>query len=141
MRIADLMTSDPLTLNSEATASTAAKIMRDHDLGSLPVVEADRLIGFVTDRDVVVRCVANDRDSTRTAVKDVMSPDIFCCRADQTPAEVMDLMSLHRVSRMPVVDDRERLVGIVTLGRIAESSGEPDAVCATISAVRQKGEA
>ena len=137
MRIADLMTPNPITVAADATASTAAKIMRDHKLGSLPVVNTEHLVGFITDRDIVIRCVANDRDCSSKTLSDIMSPEIFCCRDDQTPQEVMELMAIQQVRRLPVVDANERLVGIVSIGKLAETGGEPEAVCSTIKAVRQ----
>lgn len=137
MRISELMTRDPITVASDATASTAAKIMRDHDLGSLPVVNEGRLVGFITDRDIIIRCVANDGDCSTRPISEVMSPEIFCCHGDQTPQEVMEMMAIQQVRRMPVVDAKERLVGIVSIGKLAETSGEPEAVCATIKSVRQ----
>jgi CBS domain-containing protein len=137
MRITDLMTPNPITVASDATASTAAKIMRDHDLGSLPVVDQDRLVGFITDRDIIVRCVANDGDCSSKPISAIMSPEIFCCRADQTPTEVMEVMAIQQVRRLPVVDANERLVGIVSIGKLAEAGSAPESVCATIKAVRE----
>jgi len=141
MHIADLMTTNPITDAADATASTAAKIMRDHDLGSLPVVNKDRLVGFITDRDIIVRCVANDGDCSSRPISEIMSPEIFCCRDEQTPQEVMELMAIRQVRRLPVVDANERLVGIVSIGRIAEAGDQPEAVCSTIKAVRQTTDA
>lgn len=136
MRIADAMTPEPITVRADASATTAAKIMRDHDLGSLPVVENDRLVGFLTDRDIIVRCVANENECASASIGEIMSPDAFCCRDDQSPDDVMRMMSVKQVYRMPVIDGEDRLVGIVTLGALAERSGEPEAVCSTIKAVR-----
>ena len=136
MRIREIMTPNPITVASDATASTAAKIMRDHELGSLPVVEEGRLVGFITDRDIIVRCVANDADCTTRPIREVMSPQVFWCRDDHTPQEVMESMAIQQVRRLPVVDANERLVGIVSIGKLAETGGEPEAVCATIKSVR-----
>jgi len=137
MRIADLMTADPITVASDATATTAAKVMRDHDLGSLPVVEGDRLVGFVTDRDIIVRCVAEDGDCPTKPITEIMSPSLHCCREDQSPQEAMELMASGQVHRLPVVNADDRLVGIISIGKLAESSGDTDTVCTTIKAVRQ----
>jgi len=137
MRIEELMTSNPLTARADETAADAARIMRDHDLGSLPVVDGDRLAGFVTDRDIIVRCVARDDDCTKTRVREIMSPEVHCCTTGQSPEEAMELMSTRQIHRLPVVDDQQRLVGIVNLGRLAESGVDSRKVCETITAVRQ----
>jgi len=137
MRIAEIMTPQPITIETQATAQAAAKIMRDHDLGSLPVIDGERLVGFLTDRDIAVRCVARGSDSSKERVDAIMSPDLVCCNVDQPPEEVLELMATRQVQRLPVVDAEERLVGIVNTGKLAESCDKPDAVCETIRAVRQ----
>lgn len=137
MHIREIMTPKPITVTSDATASATAKIMRDHNLGSLPVIDQGRLVGFITDRDIIVRCVADGGDCDTRPISEVMSPEIVCCRDDQTPQEVMELMANQQVRRLPVVDANERLVGIVSIGKLAEAGSEPEAVCATIRSVRQ----
>jgi CBS domain-containing protein len=137
MRISDLMTPAPITVAADASVATAAMTMRDHDLGSLPVVDNDQLVGFITDRDIVVRCVASDNDCSSTPIKEIMSADVFCCRDEHTPEEAMECMAIQQVQRLPVLDAKDRLVGIVSIGKLAESCGEPTAVCATIKAVRR----
>lgn len=137
MKIAEIMTSNPITVASDATASTAAKVMRDHQLGSLPVVEANRLVGFITDRDIIIRCVAEGQDCASKPIREIMSPEVFCCRQDQTQQDAMELMALQRVRRLPVVDSQDRLVGIVSIGGLAEAGGEPEAIRETINAVRR----
>ena len=137
MKISEAMTKNPLTVDRDSSASDAARIMRDHDIGSLPVVGDKQLVGFITDRDIVVRCVARDSHAPDTRVRDVMTPEIYFCTEEQSPREAMDIMAKHQVQRLPVLDDNDRLTGIVTLGQLAEQISEPEKVCDTIKSVRQ----
>jgi CBS domain-containing protein len=137
MQIAEFMTRSPITVNADQSVTNAAKLMRDHDLGSLPVVDSGRLVGFLTDRDIIVRCVANGEDCGRHEVRSVMSPELYCCRDSQTAEEAMSMMAMQQVRRLPVVDAEDRLVGIVNIAQLAEHGTEPSAVCETIKAVRQ----
>lgn len=137
MLIQETMTQNPVTVRSDASVLTAARVMRDHGFGSLPVIEKDRLVGLVTDRDLVLRCVAEDLDTSTTEVASVMSKQLLFIRNDQTVADALEIMSLHQVRRLPVIDRNDRLVGIVSLGHLAETGDDPARVCETIGAVRQ----
>jgi CBS domain-containing protein len=121
MKITDVMTPNPKTVAPGDDLQAVARIMRDEDAGSVPVVEDGRVIGMVTDRDIVIRAIADgDFDCT---VEDVCSDDVICVRGDQSTAEAAELMSEHQVRRLPVVDDDDRLLGIVSLGDIAVKEG------------------
>ena len=124
MRISDVMTRDVATVRPDQTAREAATFMLDSDAGSIPVTEGDRLIGMITDRDIAIRGVAEGR-GPETPVRDLMSSGIVCARIDDDVQDVADRMSEEQVRRLPVVDDDEKLVGIVSLGDLSrETEGE-----------------
>lgn len=121
MKISDVMTPNPKTVAPGDDIQKAARIMRDEDAGSVPVLEDGRVVGMVTDRDIVVRAVADgDFDCT---VEDICSDDVVCAKPGMTTAEGSELMSEHQVRRLPVVDDDDRLVGIVSIGDLAVKEG------------------
>jgi CBS domain-containing protein len=121
MKVSDVMTPNPRTVQLSDTIEDAAKIMRDEDTGAVPVIEDDRVVGMITDRDIVIRAVA-DGDFECT-IDDIVSDDVVCATPEMTTAEAADLMSEHQIRRLPVVDDDERLIGIVSLGDIAVKEG------------------
>jgi CBS domain-containing protein len=96
----------------------AARRMRDRDVACLPVMERGRLIGVVTARDLVVRCLAENLDASRATVRDAMSTVALSCFADQSVDQAHEVMVRNRVKRLPVLDRRRRLVGVVSLGDI-----------------------
>jgi CBS domain-containing protein len=121
MKISDVMTPNPKTVAPGDDIQVAARIMRDEDAGSVPVVQDGRVVGIVTDRDIVIRAVADgDFDCT---VEDIQSDDVVCATADMSTAAGAELMSEHQVRRLPVVDDDDRLVGIVSIGDLAVKEG------------------
>lgn len=116
MKIQDVMTRDPHCATPETSVRDAARIMRDNDIGIVPVVEdhsSRRLLGVVTDRDIAVRVVAEGRNAD-SLVSDAMSRDrLATCTADGDLDDAMDLMATEQVRRIPIVDERGTLVGIV----------------------------
>lgn len=119
MQIRELMTANAECTGPDATIQQAAQRMKELDVGSLPVCENDRLIGIVTDRDIILRSVSEGHDPARHHVKEAMSNDLFYCQADQKVEEVADLMARKQIRRVPVLDGDKRLVGIVSLGDLA----------------------
>ena len=121
MKISDVMTPNPKTVKLEDDIQAAARIMRDEDAGSVPVVEDGKVVGMVTDRDIVIRAIADgDFDCT---IEDVCSDDVVCARTGMSTAEAGELMGEHQIRRLPVVDEDDRLVGIVSLGDLAVKEG------------------
>ncbi|MBZ7927647.1 CBS domain-containing protein (plasmid) [Ensifer adhaerens] len=118
MRIVDIMTRDVRVLSPEDTIATAAKEMAQNDVGFLPVADNDRLVGMITDRDIVIRCVAEDRDHTMR-VGEIMTNDVKYCFEDEDVSDVAGNMGQQQVRRLPVVDHNKRLVGIVSLADAA----------------------
>lgn len=119
MQIRDIMSRSVELTDPNAMIRDAAVRMRDQDVGALPVGENDRLIGMVTDRDIVVRGVAQDRGGGTTAVREVMSAGITYCFDDDDVEQAKRLMAEHQLRRMPVVNRDKRLVGMVALADLA----------------------
>lgn len=118
MRIADIMTKDVHVASPDDAIATIAREMAENDIGFLPVGHNDRLVGMITDRDIVVRCVADGRDG-KTRVADIMTSDVKYCYEDEEVSEVARNMGDEQIRRLPVVDRNKRLVGIVSLADTA----------------------
>lgn len=125
--VADVMTRGVRTLTPQDTVVLAARAMDELNVGVIPVCDGDKLVGMVTDRDIVVRGVAQDGDPQRMKLTDVMSTNVRCVREDTQVDDVLDQMAQSQIRRMPVVDGQQRLVGIVTLGDIAVKDPGDDA--------------
>ena len=117
MNIREVMTPNPQCVSPGDSIQNAARIMRDCDTGAVPVVDNGRPVGIVTDRDIVVRAVAEDKQLNRP-VRDIVSADVIYVTPEMSTHEAVDLMSEHQVRRLPVVENN-RLVGIVSLGDLA----------------------
>ena len=99
-----------------------ARRMRDLDIGAIPVGENDRLIGMVTDRDIACRAVANGADLGTLTARDAMSKGIFYCRDSEELEDALRIMEQKQVRRLPVINDQKRMVGILSLGDIADAT-------------------
>jgi CBS domain-containing protein len=119
MRVKELMTDVVKTVTPATPLQDVARIMRDEDIGSVPVAENDKLIGMVTDRDVVIRGLADSPDLGQKCARDVMSQQVLYCREDQTVEDVLRNMGEQQVRRLPVVDESKRLVGVVSIGDLS----------------------
>ena len=119
----DLMSPDVQFVSPDMTIADAAKKMRDGDFGMLPVGEDDRMIGTISDRDIVIRAVAEGKN-VATTVRDVMSDGIAWVYEDDSVEQAAAIMSERQVRRLPVVNRDKRLVGIVALGDFAVESSE-----------------
>ena len=122
-KLKDLMSPDVKVISPDMTIGDAARKMRDGDFGMMPVGEDDRLIGTISDRDIVIRAVAEGKDAG-TPVRDVMSEGVAWAYEDDSVEEAAKIMSERQVRRLPVVDHNKRLVGIVALGDFAVESSE-----------------
>lgn len=120
--VADVMTRGVRSMSSQDTVVLAAQAMDELNVGVIPVCEGEKLVGIVTDRDIVVRGVAQEGDTKGMRLADVMSINVRCAREDEDVDEVLDEMARSQIRRMPVVDREEHLVGIITLGDIAAKS-------------------
>jgi CBS domain-containing protein len=121
MKIKDVMTHDVRFVTPDTPLTEIARQMRDDGIGAVPVVENDRMIGMVTDRDIVVRCVATGSIDGATA-RMAMSPRVLYCYEDQSVNEILDNMAEQQVRRMPVVNRDKRLVGVVSIGDLSQKA-------------------
>jgi CBS domain-containing protein len=121
------MTPNPRTILREATVHEAAEIMRIEDVGSVPVVDTDGiLVGMITDRDIVVRVVAADKDPAATRVEDIATKDVSPAYADESLDEALQQMAQRQVRRLPVIED-DRVVGILAQADVAHEAKDKKA--------------
>src|SRR5687768_7574812 len=118
--IRDAMTSNPTTVEPGTTAREAAQKMKSEDVGSLPIVEGDRLAGVVTDRDLAIRVLAEGKDA-ETAVSEIASKDVVTIDPQQSLEEAARLMAEHQIRRLPVCEEDGKLVGILAQADIAQA--------------------
>jgi len=137
MQVRDVMTHEVRLVRPNETIQQAAIVMAEIDAGLLPVTDDDRLIGMVTDRDIAVRGVAKGHGPD-TPVRELMSNDVICARIDDDCDEVASKMSEAQVRRLPVIDEQERLCGIVSLGDFARE-GATDTAEQALEGVAQPG--
>lgn len=142
MKIHDIMTRDPRTVTADATVREAAQVMRAEDVGIVPVIDGQsdkRLVGVITDRDIAVRCVADGRDGA-CRVSDVMSGgDVATCRENDDVNSVMEAMRTEKVRRIPIVDERGSLVGIVAQADIVLKAKNDSLAQNTIEEISEPG--
>jgi CBS domain-containing protein len=117
--VRELMTDNPCSIDADKSVAYAAKMMRDEDVGLAPIVEGDRLVGTLTDRDVAIRVVAEGRDPESTTAREVASTAVVTVDPQQDLDEALRLMAQHQVRRLPVVEEDGRLVGIVAQADVA----------------------
>jgi CBS domain-containing protein len=117
--VRDVMVSEVVTIEPSASLADAARTMEKANIGMLPVMEEGRVRGVITDRDIVVRAVARDADPSATRVDECLTPEAICARPMWTTAQALQAMAEAQVGRLPVVDDQDRLVGVVTLSSMA----------------------
>jgi CBS domain-containing protein len=118
--IQEVMTANPRTVEAGKPVTEAAKLMRDEDVGMVPVVEGDKLIGTVTDRDIAIQVVATGKDPSSTTVRDVASTNLVTIDPQQNLDEALRLMAQHQVRRLPVVEEDGKLVGVVAQADVAQ---------------------
>lgn len=131
MQVSEIMTNHPRVLNVNDTVLHAAQTLAADDIGAVPVADGERLIGMVTDRDIVVRCVAKNLDPSDTLLREILSSGTCYCYQDEDIDHVARNMDELLVRRLPVMDRNKRLVGIVSLEDIRpriSSSGESTAL-------------
>ena len=114
----EIMTRNVKTANREMTLREVAQLMRDGDMGAMPIVENGKLVGIVTDRDIVVRAIAEGR-SAETPIGEVMTTEIFSAKEDDFAFEAIRLMGERQVRRIPVINDSGELAGIIAMADVA----------------------
>ena len=133
-RCREIMTKNVRTATREMSLREVAAIMRDGDMGAVPVVDEGKLIGIVTDRDIVVRCIAEGRDAN-TTVNDAMTTELFTVGPDDFVFEAIRLMGDKQVRRIPVVDDNGELAGIIAMADVALETEDEREIAETLEEI------
>ncbi|HEX3422497.1 MAG TPA: CBS domain-containing protein [Sphingomicrobium sp.] len=137
MKVSEVMTRDVQTVRPDQPVKDAASFMLNADAGSIPVIDGERIIGMITDRDIAVRGVAKGYGPD-TPVRELMTDDIICARHDDDIDDVASRMSEAQVRRLPVIDDQERLCGIVSLGDLSRDADQ-DAAAEALEGITEPG--
>ena len=124
MKVKDVMHRGVAWVEPTISIREVARMMRDNDIGSVPVGENDRLVGIVTDRDIICRGIADRDDIAGLTAGDVMSKPIIYCRADDELEHAIRIMEKNKIRRLPVIDADKRLAGMLALGDISEIGGQ-----------------
>ena len=127
MKVSEIMTKEVEVISGDVKLDSAARKMRDLDIGMLPISDGERISGILTDRDIVVRSTADGKDPKEVVAGDVASTDIIGCRQDDEVEDVIAKMKQNRVRRIPVIDGDDKLVGVVSLGDVAVEASEGSA--------------
>jgi len=125
------MTMDPTCCLISDPVSRAAQIMKDEDVGSVPVVEDEgtkRLVGILTDRDIVIKVITDNRNCADVRVEEIMTRNPVTCKAEEDIQNAMDRMSQHQIRRIPVVDGRGRIMGIISQADLATRMDQPERI-------------
>lgn len=138
----DVMTVDPFCCLPQDSVVKAAQATKDLNVGSIPVVEnenSEKLVGIITDRDITVKVVACGLNPTETRVGDVMSTDVIVCRPDDPVTEAVNAMATHQVRRIPVVDEENKIVGIISQGDVALRLNDPETTGEVVAEISEQG--
>jgi CBS domain-containing protein len=145
MNISELMSKDPCTVTPDTPVSEAARLMKEEDVGMVPVIERvggaetrGRLVGVITDRDIAIRTVAEGR-AVDSPVRDVMSSGVRTAKPGDSVESVMELMGNEQVRRVPIVDERGSLVGVVSQADLARKAKSEGHVERTVEQISQPG--
>lgn len=136
-KVHELMTERPRCVTPETPVSEAAALMASEDVGSLPILEGEKLAGVVTDRDIVVRGIAEGKDPRGMPVREIATRDPVCVTPEQSLDEALQLMASHQVRRLPVVDEDDRLVGVLAQADVATKGGKEKAVGEMLEGISQ----
>ena len=137
MHVSDVMTREVVSVGPEATLTEAARTMKSFDIGPLPVCEGDQLLGVITDRDITVRATAEGRDPMHTTVSAVMTREIVCCLEADELESAAHLMQRNQLRRLLVVDNRGKLVGIVSMADLSLKSGDEQLAGETLEKISE----
>ena len=136
----DVMTPDPTCCAAGDSVVSAAEIMKIEDVGAVPVVEGEnsrKLVGIITDRDIVLEVVAERKDLAGTKIEQVMSRNLVTCRADEDVTNALDRMAQHQVRRIPVVDPKNNVVGIISQADVLTRLDQPEKTANVIEDISQ----
>ena len=121
MEISKAMHKEADWVSADTPINKIAELMNKHDIGAVPIGQDDKLVGMITDRDIALRVVATGLDPKETKAEDVMTKGIIYCRTTETVEDAIHLMDQKKIRRLPVLDDKKRMVGMLSLGDIAHS--------------------
>jgi CBS domain-containing protein len=138
-KLRQVMTENVETIHPEAPVQRAAEMMRNYDVGVLPVTDGDRLLGILTDRDITIRAAVTGHATTEIKVHEAMTPGLVYCFDDQDIHEAEDVMQERQIRRLPILDRNRHLVGIVSLGDLAMKTGpgEQKDIAVTLESISQ----
>lgn len=122
MKVSQAMHKGVEWVSPDTTLTELARLMKKHDIGSIPIGENDRLVGMVTDRDIVCRGLANGKDPAACTARDVMTRGIAYCSEDHDLADAIRVMEEKKIRRLPVLNKQKRMVGILSLGDVSGSA-------------------
>ena len=125
--VRDLMTTQPRCVTPDTPVTEVARMMGEEDVGSVPVIDGERLVGVVTDRDIVLRAVAQGKDPRGMPAREVASVDLVTIREDEGLADALEAMARHQVRRLPVIDKQERVIGILAQADVALEAKDKEA--------------
>lgn len=133
MKVKECMCKEVESINPNTSIKECAKIMSDNHIGCVPVCnEQKKVVGIITDRDLLLRAVACDKDINTTKASDIMTCNVYCCSSDTDVKEAENIMSTEKIRRIPIVDNN-KIVGILTLGDISQASDiNKNDVCTTL---------
>jgi CBS domain-containing protein len=123
-KVKDVMTTRPFCVSPDTLISEVAEVMEREDIGAIPVLEGEQLSGMITDRDIVVRAIAKGKDPRGMPVREAWTRDVITVRPDEDLSNAMKLMAGYQVRRLPVVDDENRLVGVIAQADVALEAKE-----------------
>ncbi len=125
-KVREAMTERPRCVTPDTSVTQVAEVMESEDIGAVPVLEGDQLTGMVTDRDIVIRAIAKGKNPGGMPVREIVSREVVTVGPDDDLSDALQLMASHQVRRLPVVDEDNRLVGIVSQADIALEAKEKD---------------
>ena len=136
----EVMTKDPVYCLPNDAVARATQLMKKENIGSIPVIENERtkkLVGIVTDRDLALKVVADGHDPKVTKVEEVMTREVVTCRPEDDLQKALDAMSEHQLRRIPVVEDGNKLVGIIAQADVATRVNQPQKTAETVEGISQ----
>ncbi len=142
MKVQDIMSRNPTCVTPETPLAEAARLMKQEDVGVVPVVESEnskRLVGLITDRDIAIRAVAEGRDGKTTSVGHIMTSEVRSASPDDSVDDIMTLMGREQVRRVPIIDERGSLVGIVAQADIVLEAKDDKQAEKTVERISQPG--
>jgi CBS domain-containing protein len=140
MQIKEVMTRDVEVIRPDDSIQEAARKMKDLDVGAIPVCDGERLVGMITDRDITIRATAEGRDPSNTTAQETMTPEIYYCFENQNIEDAALLMMEKQIRRLPILDDNKKLVGIISLGDVAEDVEDDEIAGTTLEEISRPSE-